>query len=174
MARKGLSGQLSMFDFWGAQAGDGEVEMVSLMPEATEDAPAENEPEAAENETPVVAEDEPEAVVKEAPEEAADETPATVAEDEPEVPVEENPVVVAASEPEKRKKPARESCDSPVMHGEKRDSSGKVLAEISYLNYNKVFLRREGEPGETFQFDNSKEAVDFYIAELLKLGCGQE
>ena len=140
MSRKGLSGQLSMFDFWGAQAGDGEVEMVSLMPEPEEqvEVPAEIEPEVPDN------------------------APAEV---EAEVEMDDIPVMSVEKMPEG---------DSPVMHSEKRDSRGKVLAEISYLNYNKVFLRREGEEGETFQFDNSKEAVDFYIAEMLKLGCGEE
>lgn len=152
MSRKGLSGQLSMFDFWGAQAGDGEVEMVSLMPEPEEqvEVPAEIEPEVPDNAS---AEVEAEVVVAEASVEKI-----------PEKQVNR----------EKRRKPVVESGESPVMHSEKRDSRGKVLAEISYLNYNKVFLRREGEEGETFQFDNSKEAVDFYIAEMLKLGCGEE
>lgn len=136
MSRKGLSGQLSMFDFWGAQAGDGEVEMVSLMPE-------------------------PEEQVKESPK-TTKEVPV---EDEAEVETDDIPVMPVEKMPEG---------DSPVMHSEKRDRRGKILAEISYLNYNKVFLRREGEEGETFQFDNSKEAVDFYIAEMLKLGCGEE
>lgn len=136
MSRKGLSGQLSMFDFWGAQAGDGEVEMVSLMPE-------------------------PEEQVKESPK-TTKEVPVEV---EAEVETDDIPVMPVEKMPEG---------DTPVMHSEKRDSRGKVLAEISYLNYNKVFLRREGEEGETFQFDNSKEAVDFYIAEMLKLGCGEE
>ncbi|MDD6157615.1 MAG: hypothetical protein PUB52_11425 [Lachnospiraceae bacterium] len=136
MSRKGLSGQLSMFDFWGAQAGDGEVEMVSLMPE-------------------------PEEQVKESPK-TTKEVPVEV---EAEVETDDIPVMPVEKMPEG---------DSPVMHSEKRDSRGKVLAEISYLNYNKVFLRREGEEGEIFQFDNSKEAVDFYIAEMLKLGCGEE
>lgn len=152
MSRKGLSGQLSMFDFWGAQAGDGEVEMVSLMPEPEEqvEVPAEIEPEVPDN-APV--ESEPEV------------TDDASVEVEAEVEMDDIPVMSAEKMPEG---------DSPVMHSEKRDSRGKVLAEISYLNYNKVFLRREGEEGETFQFDNSKEAVDFYIAEMLKLGCGEE
>lgn len=161
MSRKGLSGQLSMFDFWGAQAGDGEVEMVSLMPE-------------------------PEEQVKESPKttkEVPVEVEAEVTPDDSPVEVEAEVVVAEASvekipekqvNREKRRKPVVESGESPVMHSEKRDSRGKVLAEISYLNYNKVFLRREGEEGEIFQFDNSKEAVDFYIAEMLKLGCGEE
>ena len=142
MSRKGLAGQLSMFDFWGAQAGAGEVEMVSLMPE-------------------------PEEQVKESPK-TTKEVPVEV---EAEVAIAE---VSVEKTPEKRENPVGESGDTPVMHSEKRDRRGKILEEISYVNYNKVFLQREGDEGETFQFDNSKEAVDFYIAEMLKLGCGEE
>lgn len=167
MSRKGLSGQLSMFDFWGAQAGAGEVEMVSLMPEpeeqvkespkTTKEVPVEVEAEVAPDDVPVEVEVE-----------TMDDAPVEI---EAEVAIAE---VSVEKTPEKRENPVGESGDTPVMHSEKRDRRGKILAEISYLNYNKVFLQREGEEGETFQFDNSKEAVDFYIAEMLKLGCGEE
>ncbi|MDD6505686.1 MAG: hypothetical protein PUF45_09670 [Lachnospiraceae bacterium] len=173
MSRKGLSGQLSMFDFWGAQAGAGEVEMVSLMPEpeeqvekppkTTKKVPVKVEAEVAPDDVPVEVEAE---TMDDAPVESEPEVPGDASvEVEAEVETDDIPVMPVAKMPEG---------DSPVMHSEKRDSRGKVLAEISYLNYNKVFLRREGEEGETFQFDNSKEAVDFYIAEMLKLGCGDE
>ena len=56
-----------------------------------------------------------------------------------------------------------------VMHKEKVDAKGTVIAEISYLNYNKVYLQREGEAGNTRCFENSKEAVDYYLDEMLKL-----
>lgn len=164
MSRKGLSGQLSMFDFWNAQAGDGEVEMVSLMPEPEEQA----------EKTPKTTKKEPVEVEAEVTDDAPVEVESEVADD---APVEPEEVIAEASvekTPGKREKPMEGSGDRPVMHSEKKDSHGKVLAEISYLNYNKVFLRREGQEGETFQFDNSKEAVDFYIAEMLKLGCGEE
>lgn len=161
MSRKGLSGQLSMFDFWGAQAGDGEVEMVSLMPEPEEQV---EKPPKTTKKVPVKVE--AEVAPDDSPVESEPEVPGDASvEVEAEVETDDIPVMPVAKMPEG---------DSPVMHSEKRDSRGKVLAEISYLNYNKVFLRREGEEGETFQFDNSKEAVDFYIAEMLKLGCGEE
>ena len=168
MSRKGLSGQLSMFDFWGAQAGDGEVEMVSLMPEPEEqvkESPKTTKEVPVEVEAEVTLDDSPVEVKAEV---APDDSPV---ESEPEVAIAE---VSVEKTPEKRENPVGESGDTPVMHSEKRDRRGKILAEISYLNYNKVFLQREGEEGETFQFDNSKEAVDFYIAEMLKLGCGEE
>ena len=56
------------------------------------------------------------------------------------------------------------------MHKEKKDKNGNVLSEISYLNYNKVFLRNSKyQQGKLFEFENSKEAVDFYITEMMKL-----
>ena len=59
---------------------------------------------------------------------------------------------------------------APVMHKEKKDKNGNVLSEISYLNYNKVFLRNSKyQQGKLFEFENSKEAVEFYITEMMKL-----
>lgn len=59
--------------------------------------------------------------------------------------------------------------DSQIaMHKCRTDSRGKVISEITYVNYNKVILFKEGVTRE-FQFDNSKEAVDFYVDEMMKL-----
>lgn len=129
MPKKGLPGQLSMFDFWNEQPADGEVEMVSLMPDEVE--------------VPKIAV-EPQKITKL---------------EDIELPVETKET---------------EGSGEVVMHAEKRDASGQILAEISYRNYNKVFLRREGEEEEIHAFDNSKEAVDFYIDEAIKLGCFAE
>ena len=98
MAGKGLSGQLSMFDFWSNIDGSEEVQMVSLMPEET------------------------------------------------------LPTQTAA-----------------VMHREILAGDGSVAAEISFLNYNRVYVKRRGMEGEYRQFDNAKDAVDFYIDEMWKL-----
>ena len=59
--------------------------------------------------------------------------------------------------------------DSQIaMNKCRTDSRGKVISEITYVNYNKVILFKEGVTRE-FQFDNSKEAVDFYVDEMMKL-----
>ena len=80
--------------------------------------------------------------------------------------------------PEAKAKPEAESESEPeiskidasqiAMHKCRTDSSGKVISEITYVNYNKVILFKEGVTRE-FQFDNSKEAVDFYVDELMRL-----
>ena len=80
--------------------------------------------------------------------------------------------------PEAKAKPEAESESEPeiskidasqiAMHKCRTDSSGKVISEITYVNYNKVILFKEGVRWE-FQFDNSKEAVDFYVDELMRL-----
>lgn len=108
MAKRGLPGQLNLFDFWeDTNSEDSIVEMVSLIPAETE---------------------------------------ASFGED---------------GQP-------------PVMHKEAKDKDGRVLAEISYLNYNKVYIKnKEYRQGKLFEFENSKEAVDFYISEMTKL-TGEE
>ena len=58
MARRGLKGQLNMFDFFHSLEEPGEVEMVSLVPEYEEEPEAEIEPEP-ENEPETVVEPEP-------------------------------------------------------------------------------------------------------------------
>lgn len=119
MAKRGLSGQLNLFDFWGdTNPEDSIVEMVSLIPE------------------------EPEQTIE--PEEAK-----------------ESKVDSKEGAPETQ---------APVMHKEKKDKNGNVLSEISYLNYNKVFIRNSKyQQGKLFEFENSKDAVDFYITEMMKL-----
>lgn len=126
MAKRGLSGQLNLFDFWGdTNPEDSIVEMVSLIPEET------IEPEEAK---------EPEEESKEGAPERSEEVPEIT------------------------------KTQAPVMHKEKKDKNGNVLSEISYLNYNKVFLRNSKyQQGKLFEFENSKEAVDFYIIEMMKL-----
>lgn len=56
-----------------------------------------------------------------------------------------------------------------VMHKEVLNEDGTIKAEVSYYNYNKVMVRRPNEEPEWRLFDNSKDAVDFYIDEMLKL-----
>ena len=129
MAKRGLSGQLNLFDFWGdTNPEDSIVEMVSLVPEEPEET---IEPEEAK---------EPEEESKEGAPERSEEVPEIT------------------------------KTQAPVMHKEKKDKNGNVLSEISYLNYNKVFLRNSKyQQGKLFEFENSKEAVDFYITEMMKL-----
>lgn len=144
MSKKSLSGQLNMFEYFrdleNASA-KGETEMVSLMPQSipVPGPKAKSEPEA---KSGPKAKSEHEA--KSEPEAKSD----TKTELAPEI---------------------SEIDDSQIaMHKCRTDSRGKVISEITYVNYNKVILFKEGVTRE-FQFDNSKEAVDFYVDEMMKL-----
>lgn len=58
---------------------------------------------------------------------------------------------------------------APVMQKQVLNPDGSIKAEVAYYNYNKVCVKRENEQAEWREFDNSKEAVDYYIEEMLKL-----
>lgn len=135
MTKRGLSGQLNLFDFWGdTNSEDSIVEMVSLMPEE----PIQEEEMQLE-----------EAVLEEVQQ--------------------EEPVQEAVEESARRISVGDEG-KAPVMHKEITDKKGNVTAEISYLNYNKVYIQNdEYGQGRLFEFENSKDAVDFYITEMTKL-----
>lgn len=53
-----------------------------------------------------------------------------------------------------------------AMHREKRDADGDIVAEISYINYNKVLIRRKGHEDILKSFDNSYDAVDYYVSNM--------
>lgn len=78
------------------------------------------------------------------------------------------PVPEAKAKPEPEPEISKIDASQIAMHKCRTDSSGKVISEITYVNYNKVILFKEGVTRE-FQFDNSKEAVDFYVDELMRL-----
>lgn len=58
---------------------------------------------------------------------------------------------------------------APVMQKQVLNPDGSIKAVVAYYNYNKVCVKRENEQAEWREFDNSKEAVDYYIEEMLKL-----
>lgn len=150
MTKRGLSGQMNLFDFWGdTNSEDSIVEMVSLVPEEpkVEMVPLMSEEPVFERITPAkLREKEIQKTqeVQEAQEDAEEQIVQTVS--------------------------IGDDGKAPVMHKEILDKNGKVSAEISYLNYNKVYIRNlEYKKGRLFEFENSKEAVDFYITEMIKL-----
>lgn len=140
MAGKGLSGQLDLFDlFRDSDRPAGEVQMVSLMP-----GEGEKEPDPAETEAVSAGPNGQKAAEKE----------------------------TAFAGPKGQKAAEKEAAFAgaksvePVMHREFLDAQGNVIAEISYLDYNKVYYRNPEEKGKLVSFDNSKEAVDFYIEQM--------
>ena len=58
---------------------------------------------------------------------------------------------------------------APVMQKQVLNPDGSIKAEVAFYNYNKVCVKRENEPEEWREFDNSKEAVEYYMEEMLKL-----
>lgn len=143
MARRGMAGQLNMFDFFSAEGNSlGEVEMVSLMPSMEE--------------APVVAE---ESVVVEEPVEV--EEPVVV--EAPAV-VEEKPIKkkTRTKVVQKRKDDGKVAMSRDyVVNGEK--------IEIAYLNYNKVRICKGNNEPEIHTFECSKDAVDYYVTKMQEL-----
>lgn len=135
MARRGLTGQLNMFDLFNSLEEPGEVEMVSLVPEFEDELEPVGKPE------PVVEQEDVEkselvGEVKEIEEEPASQRESMVSEH---LNREENVVMSR----------------SYVRDG--------IRVEIAYLNYNKVRIQHGGEEPEIKVFATSKEAVDYYV-----------
>ena len=140
MARRGLTGQLNMFDLFNSLDEPGEVEMVSLVPEFEDEPETVDEPEIVGEPETV---DEPEIVGE----------PETV--DEPEIvdepePVDELPVSIY------------EKKEENVVMSRSYERDGKRV-EIAYLNYNKVRIQCGEKEPEIKVFATSKEAVDYYV-----------
>lgn len=164
MARRSMAGQLNMFDFWDnlVQPEDGgQVQMVSLIPE---EEPKQERAEVVDEET---AQEEPVTQNVGAPEPenfakvAAGTTGMDLKPEEivPEKKVQEELVAQKALSPE----------SAPVMQKQVLNPDGSIKAEVAFYNYNKVCVKRENEPEEWREFDNSKEAVEYYMEEMLKL-----
>lgn len=160
MARRSMAGQLNMFDFWDnlVQPEDGgQVQMVSLIPE---EEPKQERAEEVDEET---AQEEPVAQKAVLPEaetfETVDAGSAEAVSAGAERPREKEPVAQKALSPE----------SAPVMQKQVLNPDGSIKAEVAFYNYNKVCVKRENEPEEWREFDNSKEAVEYYMEEMLKL-----
>ena len=144
MARRGMRGQLHMFDFvhsLDAEA-SGEVEMVSLMPDF-------DEPEPILVEEPII---EPEPIVEEEPIAEPDEDVIEEKADE-----EDSNLVI-------EKSPMSVDRENVAM-SRRFQIDGKEV-EIAYINYNKVRITREGEAPIIKEFTSTKEAVDFYVEQI--------
>lgn len=63
-------------------------------------------------------------------------------------------------------KTTKRSSDEVVMQKTFLSSTTKQTAVIAYLNYNKVYQKIwEGEP-IIYQFEQSKDAVDYYVSQI--------
>lgn len=160
MARRSMAGQLNMFDFWDnlVQPEDGgQVQMVSLIPE----------------------EEPKQERAEEVDEEAAQEEPVTQKAVLPEAETFETvdagmtEVMDAGAGRSREKEPVAQKAlspeSAPVMQKQVLNPDGSIKTEVAFYNYNKVCVKRENEPEEWREFDNSKEAVEYYMEEMLKL-----
>ena len=140
MARKGLTGQLNMFDLFKSldDIPMGEVEMVSLMPEP------EVEPELTE-----------------------EAKPKTEPMEEPKPDIRSEVTVKKNQKSQKQVAKADITKERPVMC--RRYETGGKTIEIAYINYNKVRIVKDGEEPEIYEFDSSKEAVDYYVQRMQEL-----
>ena len=166
MARKGLTGQLNMFDFfreWEAVSPQaGEIEMVSLMPGDEPEDEAGGVEEAFEPDgvfEPVEEVLKPEIEVKQVEEVL-----------KPEIEVKQ---VEEVSEPELVSEPIEEvdrpeeetrTGERPVMQRIYATQQGAI--EIAYINYSKVRIIEPGKSPQIKEFETSKEAVDFYVEQM--------
>ncbi len=153
MAKKNLAGQINMFDVFreleNSAETAGDVEMVSLMPEAETVADYE-----ADGSTVTTAMD---ALI--VSEHAIAENTMT---DKLDAETEAEPVI------HKKQLHGKDgySASDIAMHREKLDADGNIVAEISYINYNKVLIRRKGYEDILKAFDSSYDAVDYYVANM--------
>ena len=152
MARRTMTGQLNMFDFFSSvnEAEVGEVEIVSLVPNFDEEPVYEDqlleEPEVIE-ESEVIEELVSEQIVSE----------------ESEIEIEESEVeefVQPENIPQKQHK-----MDDQVAMSRSYEKDGSKI-EIAYINYNKVRITKENHAPEIKVFASTKEAVDFYVEQM--------
>lgn len=160
MARRSMAGQLNMFDFWDnlVQPEDGgQVQMVSLIPE---EEPKQERAEEVDEET---AQEEPVAQKAVLPEAETFETVDAGSAEAVSAGAERSQTEEAKVQEEVLQETA------PVMQKQVLNPDGSIKAEVAFYNYNKVCVKRENEPEEWREFDNSKEAVEYYMEEMLKL-----
>ena len=160
MARRSMAGQLNMFDFWNnlVQPEDGgQVQMVSLIPE---EEPKQERAEEVDEET---AQEEPVAQKAVLPEAETFETVDAGSAEAVSAGAERSQTEEAKVQEEVLQETA------PVMQKQVLNPDGSIKAEVAFYNYNKVCVKRENEPEEWREFDNSKEAVEYYMEEMLKL-----
>ncbi len=167
MARKGLTGQLNMFDLWNNldNVPMGDVEMVSLMP--SDEVEEVQQPEEISQVEQV---HKPEEIPPVEKVQKPEEIPQVEQVQQPEIPPQVEQVHQPEGKPRKRdtvKKRVSITVERPAM-SRTYEVDGKKL-EIAYINYNKVRITREGEEPKLCEFASSKEAVDYYVEKMQEL-----
>lgn len=175
MAKRTLSGQLHMFDFYRSMEGEtGEVEMVSLIPNFDAELEVVDELEVAEEpetvEIPEIVDERETAEVSEVVKErdpVVEPKAAEELETVDELESGENPATEA--EPEVADVPVTtQATQEQVAMSRTYEIDGETI-EIAYINYNKVRITRGENPPEIKLFASSKEAVDYYVEKMQEL-----
>ena len=172
MAKRTLAGQLNMFDFYRNLEGtmSGEVEMVSLMPQ--------DEPEAE-----PMPKEEPKAKPKPKPKTK----PKTKSKQESKIAKKSSDVLVSEKTMDKTIEETIDDTYETIIDESKRERlalkqdlpqdvamcrqyvfDGNPI-EIAYINYNKVRIIKGNQPIELYEFDSTKEAVDYYVQKIQEL-----
>jgi len=172
MARRGVTGQLNMFDFFKSLEDIplGEVEMVSLMPKSVEEPMVSEEPKPTPKPKPKSRATRKMEKTKPVEELKPVEEPKPVEELKP---VEE-PKPVEELKPVEKPKPVVRICtdDTPVM-SRSYEFAGEHV-EIAYLKYNKVRICRGSSAPEIKEFETTKDAVDYYVEQIQELEADDE
>lgn len=167
MARRGLSGQLHMFDFFRELENtaplDGEVEMVSLMPAYEEPEQADQSEQENLRKQKVLREQKTPSKQESFTEQ---EVPSKQKSSTEQVVLEKQEVLSERGADDKQER--------PVMQRIYKTPQGTM--ELAYLNYSKIRIRRPGQGEEIKEFDTSKEAVDYYVGmmQTLEEGIGEK
>ena len=190
MAKKDTSGQINMFDYFG---GDGDVQMVSLMPgddfiddaigggfnAGFEDFDPEEPEENAEN-AETVAHSEDEILLKRMEDASEEEAtlPAnpTTAKAEAQPGKEKTEEIPAKPKTSKKRqeggagyKLTFRDKNRPVMYRCFSLSGDKADATVAYLDYNRVYVKEPGTAAQSYQFEDSKSAVNYYMDAIQRL-----
>lgn len=139
MAKKSVEGQLDLFELFSS---------VEELEESVKGVPElETEPEA-----DAKAEKDAESEAKEAPKQPVESE------------AKEAPRNIVLSD-----KQMQQAEGAPVMQRSFRNAETDAVAAIAYLNYNKVYLKDWQREPIIYTFDSSKDAVDFYVAQMERL-----
>ena len=91
------------------------------------------------------------------------------AKQEEEAESEEEPMAAVSSEPSRISGEQRQPEGTPVMQRSFRNTETDASTVIAYLTYNMVYLKDWQSEPVIYEFDSSKDAVDFYVGQMERL-----
>lgn len=176
MARRGLTGQLNMFDFFRELETNipqnGELEMVSLMPDFEEEPVVvenkiENQPSESNKEIKNTNNKKTKTGTRKKAASSIEEIVNLKAENEEVIETKKESEILEVEETPLPSISIDNSHQRPVM--QRTYSTKQGVVEIAYINYSKVRMCEPGKEPKITEFASSKEAVDFYVEQMQKL-----